>query len=500
MNQNLNVLFIFLFMIFYPSGAILAHSRPYTSMDPCEATINKHLRIIEEQKRGTIPIELFNQFRRAYNQGRITENDRFVMWNFRQPAKILSLDENTLTLGVVATDGRLQVIRLLRTENSKAVKSAHRYTSIYTSLDVQSFFDYFDSPVKVVPSLYVDGNQKSEELERQGYKLELYSGIDKVVYLVKVGQLLLRRKFNPFQTHIVYFANQVDAFIEHIRKGILLQKEERHSQWRTRLKILERLKQEALLKINERKVTYFWWLTFTLRLSYLATDPQQRNFIDEHDWFTPQGVKKELKKRPSSYNIIQKLIYKIPHVIVIPTIEGLGEMALNQAIGQRVVPVELVNRKIHGLYPDEYLRHDMNHALSGYGQNYGDWVEDFHRGFMKKLPHLTKEERVMAELVYFAIGHENPYKAQMEDIYLQGKRHRNKVIRSLERSMAVFNIDRVRSNVTSIFFNAPIPPDFQMKRSEFLEHSISVFRRVAHEVILEENIILPSSALASEHQ
>ena len=487
MNQVLNIFFILL--ILYPVGKMFAHSR--SSTDSCEATIGKHLRILTRQVEGSIPVELFNQFRRAYNQDRIQGDDRFVMWNFRQPAKILSLDKNTLTLGTATADGRLQTIRLLRVEESKSFKPVRRYTSIYTSLEAQSFFDYFDSPVKNLPALYIDGSQKSEELERQGYKLGLYSGIDEVVNLVKVGQLLLQRKFNPFQTHIVYFEEQVNAFIEYIRKGIHLQKEERHSQWKKRLKILERLEQEALLKIKERKVTYFWWLTFTLRLSYLATAPQQRRYIDKHDWVTPKGVQREFNRKPSSYSIIKKLIYKIPNIIVIPTIERLGEMALNQAVGQRVVPIELVNRRMHGMFPDEYLRHDMNHALSGYGQNYGGWVEDFHRGFMKKLPQLTKEERVMAELVYFAIGHEYP-PLRMEDIELQNRSNRTEVVRSLYRSIAVFNRYKVRSNILSFLFNVPIPAQFQMSHSEFPVYSIFVFRRIAQEVIREENIVLPS--------
>ena len=209
MNQNLNILFLLLLVIFYPAE-IFAHSRTLP-MGQCEATINKYLRILRNQVTGTIPIEKFNQFRRAYNQGKIEGDNRFVMLNFRQPAKILNLNEHTLTLGIATADGRFRVIRALR---QTASKFKSQYTSIYVSPEVRSFFDYFDSTVKTIPFIYSVGTRKSEELEEQGYPSNLYQGIDEVTHLVEFGKLLLESKFNPFQTHIVYFANQVSTFID----------------------------------------------------------------------------------------------------------------------------------------------------------------------------------------------------------------------------------------------------------------------------------------------
>ena len=164
---------------------------------------------------------------------------------------------------------------------------------------------------------------------------------------------------------------------------------------------------------------------------------------------------------------------------MIPTIESLGEMALNQAIAQRVVPIELANHEFNGIFPDSYFRHDMSHAFNGYGLDHGKWFANFHRGFMKKLSRLTVEERIMAELVYFAIGHEQANKEQIKDIYLKKRSTRTHVVHSLQRSMAAF-----KNLNTSILL--------QMKHSHFIERSISVFQRIAHEVIQEENIHLPS--------
>ena len=333
------------------------------------------------------------------------------------------------------------------------------------------------------------GVRESERLKKQGYAPYLYSGIDEVIHLTRVGKSLKSEPVHPDKTHIEDFALAIDPAVAHIRKGIEMYKHHRKA-YLSKMRILSRFINEARLRRQERQVTYRWWLLFSLRLSILGMPYSKKTkaIALRNEWQTHKGMEGLLESEQAHFSQLLAIMNRFPEMIIIPTTAGLGLMALNRASAQGVAPIELANHKKNGQYAYDYFMHDINHAQLGYGVNYGSWHAGFHKGFLRAVEDLPAKDRLIVEMVYFWRGHEHPKMQSVRDFLLTG-------IRSAKKKKAMFQ------ELSSLFFhvNADFLYDnglyypsqhklYHVRKMQFVKDSIELFSRTAREVIKQENL------------
>ena len=249
-------------------------------------------------------------------------------------------------------------------------------------------------------------------------------GLDHVDEMLKLGESLILRNIDPYEDHILEFADLINAHINHIKKGI---ESQRSYQMRTRmLRVLVSFEREAQWRKKEKKVTYQWLLNFNLRLSVLITPREHRNknqFLGFNDIWKLLFQEMEVvylgalyqypeqsngsNNSDALFNSMDDLILSInrfPKRIMIPTIHGLGIASINRASRGGVHLVRLSNGPIVGIdgklmYPDDLFISDIYY--NGSDRMRGDGSKVFRDHFQQKLNTLTENEREAVEYIYF---------------------------------------------------------------------------------------------------
>ena len=250
-------------------------------------------------------------------------------------------------------------------------------------------------------------------------------GLDHVDEMLKLGESLILRNIDPYETHIPEFADLINTHIDDIKKGIESQES---YQTKTRmLRVLASFEREAQWRKKEGKVTYQWWLNFHLRLSVLITPREHR---DENSFLGFEDIWKlllnqqmdiaylealyrypeqsnESNDSDTLFNSMDDLVLSInrfPRRIMIPTIHNLGIISMNRVARGGLHLVRLNNGPIVDIegrlmYPDDLFISDIYYHGS-------DRVRDneskvFRDHFQQKLNALTENEREAVEYIYF---------------------------------------------------------------------------------------------------
>ena len=292
-------------------------------------------------------------------------------------------------LGSKYTEGYVTKIgddKGLSTETKKILQGSPQLENIFKAF--QSTRKRVDSRELILPK-----KDKAEEtLEARGYSSFWFRGLNEVNEWLAIKEQFIKLRVNPRITHIDYFADKIPDHIEHIRRGITFQ-----SQFQSgRLKALEHLKKKAEKAINEKSVTYKWWIEFNYALS-IVLSPIYYKILD------PEAF---------SHEKMNTLINLFPENILIPTTKGeLGIITVNKVYSQGIYPVGLVkvDRKIHNstLSPQGFFLHDIGHVRRHNNVLHSSEAHRrFHNFLMKRIQHLPAERRKSIELIYFILTHE----------------------------------------------------------------------------------------------
>ena len=274
-----------------------------------------------------------------------------------------------------------------------------------------SCMDIFNLPKRILSA--PSGTERN--LLRQGFSQYYVNHFDSTVQLLKLKKLWMKKGAKPENTHIPYFAKNIEAHIEEIREGIKasgLSDVEKSS----RLKTLKALEKEALFKKKIRKVTYIWWNIFNIRLVALTADSIESAFdlgLSLNQVQNEQEVYSILQETKSLYKVFHasyiQTLEKFPHIVMVPVVGDVGLMAFNQAMGESIhfVGVSGTSVIVDGkqLSPQDYFRHDLEHASSI--EEYLQTADlSFYSQFRRKIKDLPQEIREQQELAYFLLLHE----------------------------------------------------------------------------------------------
>ena len=237
--------------------------------------------------------------------------------------------------------------------------------------------------------------REEETLKSQGYNSFWTRGLDEVNEWLALKEQFIKLGVDPQVTHIDYFVDKIPMHIEYIKKGIISQ-----SQKNERLKALELLEKEVEKAVQEKKVTYKWWIHFNYSLSKVLS-PSYNEILDP----------KTLMNEESSV-IINSLINLFPEKILIPTTKGgLGIIAFNRVHPLNIHPVGLVKieKNTHNrmISPQGFFLHDIGHANRNSNSTHSHIAyEKFHKFLIEKIQDLPLEKRKNIELMYFVLTHE----------------------------------------------------------------------------------------------
>ena len=103
-----------------------------------------------------------------------------------------------------------------------------------------------------------------------------FVGVKEAKQLLKLGKMLRSKRVNPYATHIPMFSKQVPAHYEHFKKSLEQKRQRKNVNsnnkqlekiYKKKLSILNFLYQEALSKIEQKKLSYSYWVHWNIRLT-----------------------------------------------------------------------------------------------------------------------------------------------------------------------------------------------------------------------------------------
>lgn len=273
--------------------------------------------------------------------------------------------------------------------------------------------------VKPEPFLF----KTEQELRDEGYEEEDIAGLDHARSNLELAHRLRTGEYDPVATHIEEFADLVDPHIAFMERGIRPQNYILHRyDLRRAFFELERLKSEAQMRKDSGQVTYDWWFFFNLRLAIVATTWTNSIFnirvtpfhgsYSSLELMTHDGIKKFWNRYDSVKKFWERrgpsdLLNDFPKRILIPTIQDLSKMAINETYGTGVHLIGLVNDDLL-MSPIDFTLHDIFHAT----KRDIDMSEMAKRVMLKKA-NLPRHQRVPVEWIFFDLTHEDGHTVQV---------------------------------------------------------------------------------------
>ena len=229
--------------------------------------------------------------------------------------------------------------------------------------------------------------ETEQQMRDEGYNHEYIVGLDHARDNLQLAHRLRTGSINPRTSHVEEFAALIDIHINYIEEGIRLHMSKGgyrfdlkdinriHLKERldtaSRLQQLELLKSEAQERLMSKQVTYRWWFFFNLRLAIVVTpwSPYMKAHFNAEELteelMTNNGIEDFWTEKHSDYF---SMMDQFPERVLIPTIQGLGKISINNTYGTGVHLIGLSNRfqTADGkwLSPFLFFDHDMEHALS----------------------------------------------------------------------------------------------------------------------------------------
>ena len=246
-------------------------------------------------------------------------------------------------------------------------------------------------------------------LREQGFKPSYYAGVDQAREVNRLHEYLREIQADPKRTHIPYFADQVERTISDFERGLRKQKNIAEDPeydikdpkfQEKRLKILEDFKREARRRVENRDVTYDWWVKFNSRLAVLGSPSELGSLSSYSVERIKMGYGSESVSLSSFYNDKE-----FPEKMMFFTTGELGIMAFN-TLGNNSHFISLsgdLENMAHGfkMSPYNYLLHDAGHMAASVGLPKG--VLD--RVRVNNISNKSDREKV--ELALFIYRHEN---------------------------------------------------------------------------------------------
>lgn len=382
-----------------------------------------------------------NQFRRAFNIGKFTEDDIYIVAPSEsgsnsppgQYAKVVQMTERSVVVEREDFFGNIFKETLTR----KSLKQAK------VDSDVKNFFKSLESKVEEVGPFEAPKTNEEGRLKAQGWRKVFLIGLDLIGALKYLGQKLREARIHPYKTHVVDFARLAKSYIDYIKQGI----KEQNIEVAERLQLLEQIWQEVQTKIKEKKMSYAYWLFLNYRLSMLATPSKERKVPPGSDWWTTEEKLftyfKNYPNKKQKYNInvdnmsfqkrsetlvnwvnqqyhhslfiqIVGLIHLFPSRIILPSIHPVGIKGINRALSNGIFAATLANKKqrydSEDMTPIRSFTHDIEHALLSlqlmerFIDSYNMTLDQFYNALENRELPIEEQERM--ETVYFTIGHE----------------------------------------------------------------------------------------------
>ena len=261
------------------------------------------------------------------------------------------------------------------------------------SPELELVFRALKSDTEIIESLPVlppSKEKESQRLEAQGYGPAFSRGAEETEETILLKEIFIEEKANPYKTHIKYYARKVRLHIEHIRKGI--QPGDRKA-----MEALESLEKQAEEAIQEKRVTYKWWVEFNHKLVQLIS------------------AKVPLDSSLKFYSSrVEALISSFPAQILAPTIIGeAGIMAINNAGAHGIHVKGLINQEKMAdgklMTPEQFSAHDTSHAhvlVYNLMNTYAGLSLPRFYFRLKKDEGLTTKKRKNIEIIYLIMAHE----------------------------------------------------------------------------------------------
>lgn len=141
-------------------------------------------------------------------------------------------------------------------------------------LELQNRIDFLREAERKLKKSLEKIRESSQELllQEQGYKHEYYKGFDLAREFNAVAEYLQEIEADSNHTHISYFADQLEKTITDFEKSFRKNHQNNFEFLEERLKLLEAVKKEARKRIEDKNVTYDWFMLFHLRLIMITLE------------------------------------------------------------------------------------------------------------------------------------------------------------------------------------------------------------------------------------
>ena len=336
---------------------------------------------------------------------------RSTLRSMGQPSRILKVEKETdegfeVLAEVLSDNGFLTTEKVIIQKDSER-GITHQHGTIYHGAihsDTQVLFAGVKSQKSKVHREDIKlpaPTQQEKTLQEQGFGPAWTKGLDKLNEWVAVRKQLQDLKVHPRTTHIPYFSDQIELHLTFAREalGTTFSKQQK--------KALVNLMKEARKTISKEKVTYDWWLSFNLQLSYLLSPLTSK----DKDYDVGSYLK---TKSPFNVGIETIPITQFPLQMAVPTIKGeLGIITFNRAQSEGIYPLGLISRskEVDGedMTPIKFIDHDIGHMdsnLSEVMEHHSSHYRLKHKKMLGLMENLPTEKRKQAELVYFVLTHE----------------------------------------------------------------------------------------------
>ena len=224
---------------------------------------------------------------------------------------------------------------------------------------------------------------------------EAYSaGYAEVNQMIEVARQMRAKNIDPKVTHIPFFSNQIDGYLQKVREGILATQPNNALRVK-RLQVINDLEKEAILRKDRQQVNYDWTVDFYDQLTFAASGDLRE-------------IKRDRQGQREFHSI--KRVTLFPDLIFFPTVSDMGAIAFNRAGVHGIGPLGVSGRPVDAdnmtMSPYSFFTHDRDHAVVITMDHEVLKYAPFRKRVLDRAESLTPERREMVEFWEFFAYHE----------------------------------------------------------------------------------------------
>ena len=425
-------------------------------------------------------IKAGDRFRRASRKGKFKGDDRYISTplNWGSFAKVVQVDETGITVDVITYNGQIKQLTLSEKEASQAKISRAS----------KDWFERIEKAPDSVGPFDIPQFSEEEKYKVMGVRKIFYAGLNKVKRLKYLAKRLRESNINPFTTHIVDLVSFIDEPLEFIDRGI----QEQGQNVSERQDILKDFKKEAQQKVENQKVSLYWFLSWNFRLIWLAS---LDNYVIADElaardprlwWLTDASWNKYLNENMGTMTVFDsgkksivrliKAMMEYPDQIYLPFLDNLGVMTLNEAFADQDFVKQIINKEkmtdAIPMNPLEFEEHEMSHIRDfnlnqgnfGFDQKEKGIFSQFYIQWRKIRENFSPEKIEMVELIHSYLSREIRFEVSLTD--------GTNIVRALVRNASRFE----KSKDLRVF----LPPKMNIQGlGDYFETSAKIFSQIA---------------------